>query len=72
MAEAIARVHVDDYEPEVYRGANALELALIMARQMREDFPGATVGVSYNPEAAEEKRVAVLARYGVEPDGYGS
>lgn len=66
MGEAIARVHVDDYDPEVYRGENALEMALIMASQMRDDFPGATVGISYNPQAAEERRANMLARYGVD------
>lgn len=66
MAEAIARVHVDDYDPEVYRGENALEMALIMARQMRHDFPGATVGVSYNAQSVEEKRAKTLARYGID------
>lgn len=68
VVEPIARVHVDDYDPEVYRGENALELALIMARQMRADFPGAVVGVSYNPAAAEEKRQNILARFGVTPE----
>ena len=63
--EAIARVHVDDYEPEVHTGERALELALIAADTYRRDFPGAVVGVSYNPRAAEEKRRETLARLGV-------
>ena len=63
--EAIARVHVDDYEPEVHTGERALELALIAADSYRRDFPGAVVGVSYNPRAAEEKRRETLARLGV-------
>ena len=63
MAEPIARVHVNEFDPEVYRGVEALELALIMANQMREDFPGAIVGVSYNPEAAESRRQRILAQF---------
>ena len=63
--EAIARVHVDDYEPEVHTGERALELALIAADTYRRDFPGAVVGVSYNPRAAEERRRETLARLGV-------
>ena len=31
----------------------------------RRDFPGAVVGVSYNPRAAEERRRETLARLGV-------
>ena len=52
---AIARVHVDDYDPEVYTGEKALEYALVVAQTCREDFPDAVVGVSYNPQAAQEK-----------------
>ena len=62
--EAIARVHVDDYEPEVHTGERALEWALIAADTYRRDFPGAVVGVSYNPRAAEERRRETLARLG--------
>lgn len=68
MAEPIARVHVNDFEPEVYRGDDALETALSMARQMREDFPGAVVGVSYNPEASEAKKRRIFQRMGMSPD----
>lgn len=65
MSKAIARVHVDDYEPEIYRGDEALELALVFANQMREDFPGAIVGVSYNPEAAKGKYNRLMDRLGI-------
>lgn len=68
MAEAIARVHVDDFDPEVYSGEGALETALRMANVYRDDFPGATVGVSYNPQAAEDKKRDMLARVGLTPE----
>ena len=63
---AIARVHVDDYDPEVYTGENALEYALIVAKTCREDFPEAVVGVSYNPQAAQEKMDRFMKSLGVE------
>ena len=63
---AIARVHVDDYDPEVYTGENALEYALIEAKTCREDFPEAVVGVSYNPQAAQEKADRIMKSFGVE------
>jgi len=53
MAEPIARVHVDNFDPEVYTGDTALLVANKMADVFRADFPGAVVGVSYNPEAAQ-------------------
>jgi hypothetical protein len=68
MAEAIARVHVNDFDPEVYRGDDALIVALRMADVFRADFPGAVVGVSYNPEAAESKRRIILARFGLDQE----
>ena len=58
----IALVHVDDYDPEVYTGEGALELAQAAAELFRRDFPGAVIGVSYNPAAAEEKRATIMAR----------
>lgn len=61
-ATPVARVHVDDFDPEVYTGEGALELALAAARLFRRNFPGAVVGVSYNPPAAEDKRAAIMAR----------
>ncbi len=68
MAEPIARVHVNDFDPEVYTGEDALEVALTFANQMRGDFPGGVVGVSYNPEAAEAKVRRMMARWGIEED----
>jgi electron transfer flavoprotein alpha/beta subunit len=65
MTGEIARVHVDNYEPMEYGGEAALEAAVEMARQMREDFPGAVVGVSYNPAAADSKRRRLLTRLGL-------
>lgn len=56
MAEPIARVHVDNFDPEVYTGEEALITANLMADVYRSDFPGAVVGVSYNPEAAESAK----------------
>lgn len=64
MPEPIARVHVNDFDPEVYRGDRALELALLAADQFREDFPGALVGVSYNPEAVEARQRDIMRRLG--------
>lgn len=64
MAEPIARIHVNDYDPEVYHGDNALELAMIAADQFRADFPGAVIGVSYNPVAADARRRDIMARLG--------
>lgn len=52
QAEPVARVHVDDYDPEVYCGDDALLVANKMAEVFRSDFPDAVVGVSYNPAAA--------------------
>jgi hypothetical protein len=60
----IARVHVDDYDPEIYTGEGALELALAAASLFRDDFPNAVVGVSYNPYAAEKKRERIMASFG--------
>ncbi|MBT2484805.1 MULTISPECIES: hypothetical protein [unclassified Microbacterium] len=67
-AAPVARVHVDDYDPEVYRGEDALLVAEKMANVFRGDFPGAIVGVSYNPEAAESKRRLVLESFGFNAD----
>lgn len=64
MPEPIARVHVNDYDPEIYEGEDALIVALRMAEVFREDFPGAIVGVSYNPEAAESKRRIIMRNLG--------
>lgn len=66
MAEAVARVHVNDFDPEVYTGENALEIALQMASVFRSDFPGAVVGVSYNPQAAEERRRDIMNALGAD------
>ena len=63
---AIARVHVDDYDPEIYKGEKALEYALIAAQTFREDFPDAVVGVSYNPQAAQEKMDRFMKSFGLE------
>lgn len=74
MAEPIARVHVNDFDPEVYTGEDALIVAVRMAAVFRGDFPGAVVGVSYNPEAAEAKHRIIMAQYGAtiaEPSNYG-
>jgi len=68
MAEAIARVHVNDFDPEVYTGENALETALQMAKVFRSDFPGAVVGVSYNPQAAEDRRRDIMKSLGAADD----
>lgn len=67
MGGPIARVHVDDYEPEVYTGDDALIVANRMAEVFRADFPGAVVGVSYNPAAAEARKRTILANFGLEP-----
>lgn len=64
MAEPIARVHVNDYDPEIYHGDDALLVAVEMANVYRDDFPGAVVGVSYNPEAAESKKRLIMERLG--------
>lgn len=65
MAEPTARVHVNDFDPEVYTGDDALIVAQRMADVFRDDFPGAIVGVSFNPEAAEAKRRIILDRLGI-------
>lgn len=70
MAESIARVHVDDFDPEVYTGEEALLVANKMAEVFREDFPGAVVGVSYNPEAAANAKRLRLEAMGFEGDDY--
>ena len=67
MGGPIARVHVEDYEPEVYTGDDALIVANRMAEVFRADFPGAVVGVSYNPAAAEARKRLILANFGLEP-----
>lgn len=66
MAEPIARVHVDNYDPEVYTGEEALITATKMAEVFRSDFPGAVVGVSYNPEAAMHAKRLRLEAMGFE------
>lgn len=66
MAEPIARVHVDDFDPEVYTGEDALLVANKMAEVFRSDFHGAVVGVSYNPEAAAHAKRLRLEAMGFE------
>lgn len=62
MTDPIARVHVDNYDPEVYTGEGALITANQMAEVLREDFPGSVVGVSFNPEAsADAKQIRMRA-----------
>lgn len=63
MANPIARVHVDDFDPEVYTGDDALIVANRMADVFRDDFPGAVIGVSYNPEAAHARKRILLDQY---------
>lgn len=65
-----ARVHVDDFDPEVYRGDDALLVANKMADVFRSDFPGAVVGVSYNPEAAAMAKRLRLAAMGFTEEEY--
>jgi len=67
MGGPIARVHVDDYEPEVYYGDEVLIIANRMAEVFRADFPGAVVGVSYNPAAAEARKRTIWADFGLGP-----
>lgn len=69
MTGEIARVHVNNYDPEEYGGEQALEAAIRMAAQMRADFPEAVVGVSYNQAAADSKRRRLLAAWGISDDG---
>lgn len=72
MSECIARVHVDDYDPEVYHGEAALLMANAAAAQFREDFPGSVIGVSYNPEAAASATRLRLVAMGLESEGQGA
>lgn len=65
MAEPIARVHVDNFDPEVYTGEDALITANLMADVFRADFPGAVVGVSFNPEAAQSAKRLRLEAMGL-------
>ena len=67
----IARVHVDDYDPEIYTGDDALLVALRMAEVFRSDFPGAVVGVSFNPAAAEAKYKIIMESLGLTAEGVG-
>ncbi|WP_295105109.1 hypothetical protein [uncultured Microbacterium sp.] len=69
MSAPIARVHVDDFDPEVYRGDDALLVANEMAEVFRNDFPGAVVGVSYNPEAAAMAKRLRLEALGFPGEG---
>lgn len=64
MTDPIARVHVNDFDPEVYTGSGALITANGMAEVFRMDFPGAVVGVSFNPEAAEDAKKLRLKAMG--------
>ena len=57
MNGEVARVHVDDFDPEVFTGEDALRLANVHAQMLRSDFPGAVIGVSYNPQAAVSARL---------------
>ena len=65
MTTPIARVHVDDFDPEIYTGDDALILALTAAETFRKDFPGAVIGVSFNPEAAAAKAKIIRAAWGI-------
>lgn len=56
MSEAIARVHVNDRDPEIYTGYRALVMAEAAAELFRRDRPDAVIGVSYNETAAEDAR----------------
>lgn len=65
MANEIAKVHVDGYDPEVYTGEDALIMANAAASLFREDFPDGVIGVSYNRAAAESKRKLTLKSLGM-------
>lgn len=69
MGAPIARVHVDEFDPEVYRGDDALLVANQMAEVFRNDFPGAVVGVSFNPEAAAMAKRLRLEALGFPSEG---
>lgn len=63
----IARVHVDDYEPEIYAGEDALMMANAAAALFRTDFPDSVIGVSFNPAAAESNKRMHMERWGLPP-----
>lgn len=66
MTEPIVRIHVDNYDPEVYTGPGALITANQMAEVFRSDFPGAVVGVSFNPQAAKDAKEQRMKAMGFE------
>lgn len=65
MSGSVARVHVDDFDPEVYRGDDALLVANKMAEVFRLDFPDAVIGVSFNPAAAASAKKLRMEAMGI-------